>query len=396
MLHRLHGLRFQPVSSAPALQSANPATQTVARRPQTTAQEGGGVNSFVAESGKCDWISLTNPGMSFGGLLSKAIKPIPGYLSSLYVVFKLTGGTSTANVVLAADAPYSLVQNVTVRDPFGSVAFNADGFGWYLIQLYSGQVGACGFQNTTSDPNFAAITTTSGAGAGNGSFALAIPIEFDPDTAYCAIPEMNAAAELQLSIQLNPASSVYSTPPSTLPSIEIDLFQRFWKVPISDPSLAPPNDGSSHQWSQSQGSVGVTANGSQRITLPDVGTYLSCVIGVFRDSTGARSDQAFANDLEFWVDGSPQFIEFANNRFGRMFRQFGITRPTGVVVYTFRDSVGLTVDIDDMELLLPTTPGTLLELTSGAWGSGITNPPHTLTTYTGKLYPVDAVPERLV
>lgn len=387
---------MSPVGSVPALQQANPDTQTVSRRPQTTAQEGSGINSFVQESGKCEWISLTNPGMAFGGLFSKSIKPIPGYLSSMYVVFKLTGGTSTANVVLQPDAPYSLVQNVTVRDPFGSVAFNADGFGWYLIHLYSGQVGANGFQNTTSDPNFTAITTTSGAGAGNGTFALAIPIEFDPDTAYCAIPEMNAAAELQLSIQLNPATSVYSTVPSTLPSIEIDVFQRFWKVPLSNPALAPPNDGSSHQWTQSQGSVGVTANGSQRITLPDVGTYISAIIGVFRDSTGARSDQAFSLDLEFWVDGAPQYIEFANNRFGRMFRQFGITRPTGVVVYTFRDSVGLVVEIDDMELLLPTTPGTLLELTSGAWGSGITNPPHTLTTYTGKLYPVDAVPERLV
>jgi hypothetical protein len=78
-----------------------------------------------------------------------------------------------------------------------------------------------------------------------------------------------------------------------------------------------------------------------------------------------------------------------------MFRQFGITRPTGVAVYTFRDSVGWNVDIDDMELLLPTTPGTLLEVFSGAWGT-ISNSPAICYTYTGKLFPVEAVPTRIV
>jgi hypothetical protein len=57
--------------------------------------------------------------------------------------------------------------------------------------------------------------------------------------------------------------------------------------------------------------------------------------------------------------------------------------------------VGFVANVDDMELLLPTTPGTLLEVFSGGWGT-FGNSPATIGTYTGKLYPVGEVPERVV
>lgn len=252
------------------------------------------------------------------------------------------------------------------------------------------QVGAAGLQNPASDSWWVAQATT-----GNFTFALFLPLEFDADTAYCSLPAMNAAAEMTLSIQLNPSTTVYTTPPTTIPTIEIDVYQEYWATPLTDPSLTPPDDGSSHQWTQSQGNVPVGSGSNSRVQLPDVGTYLSTLILLFRDSTGARIDTPFSSDIELWVDGVPVKIEHPKNLQSRMFRQFGVTRPTGVVCYTFRDSVGLVANSDDMELLLPTTPGTLLELFSGAWGA-FGNSPATVTTYTGKLYPVGAVPERLV
>lgn len=201
---------------------------------------------------------------------------------------------------------------------------------------------------------------------------------------------------MTFSIQLNPSASVYTTAPATtIPSVEVDLYQEYWAVPISDPNLTPPDDGTSHQWTQSQGNVPIGSQSNSRVQLPDVGTYLSTIILAFRDSTNARIDTPFSADLELWVDSVPIRIEHPKQLQSRMFRQFGITRPTGVVVYTFRDSVGYLTNTDDMELLLPTTPGTLLELFSGAWGT-FANSPATVTTYTGKLYPVGPIPERVV
>ena len=305
-----------------------------------------------------------------------------------------TGGVNAGTTTATADAPYNVIQSVQLRDAFGTVVFQTDGYGLFLVHLYSGQVGASGFQNPASDSWFVAIVTGA-AGSGNFTFALYLPLEFDPDTGYCALPAMNAAAEMTLTIQLSAAATVYSAAPTTLPLIEVDVYQEYWAVPISDPNLTPPDDGSSHQWTQSQGNVGVASASNSRVQLPDVGTYLSTLILVFRDSTNARIDTPFSTDIELWVDSIPVRIEHPKNLQSRMFRQFGVTRPTGVQCYSFRDSVGFVVNVDDMELLLPTTPGTLLEVFSGGWGT-FGNSPATISTYTGKLYPVGNVPERIV
>ena len=386
-----------PAASMNTLQNANVNTQTVARgRAQTTTPANDPNTSFVHESRRCNLLAFTSPGNAFGGLITKTLKPTPGYLRGLWLVATLTGGVNgTHTVTAAADAPWNLYQSIQLRDAFGTVVYQTDGFGAYLIHIYSGQVGAVGLQNPTSDAFYSAISTGA-SGTGNAAFALYIPLEFDPDTAFCALASMNTAAQMALTITLASAATFYgSVQPGTLPAIEVDVYEEYWAVPITNPNLAPPGDGSSHQWTQSQGQNAIASGANTRVPLPDVGSYISTLIVCIRDSTNARTDQPFNTDLELWVDGVPVKIEHPNLVFSRMYRQFGIARPTGVVVYSFRDSVGWTVNVDDMELLLPTTPGTLLELTSGSWGV-ISNTPAIANTYTGKLFPVSSVPARLV
>jgi len=385
-----------PAATGVPLQNANVNTQTVARgRPQTTGQAPDAVASFVHESRRCNLLAFTSPGNAFGALITKTLKPTPGYLRGLWLVATATGGVNgTHTVTGAADSPWNLYQSIQLRDAFGTVVYQSDGVGAYLIHLYSGQVGAVGLQDPTKDAFYSAIN--SGAtGTGNFTFALYIPLEFDPDTAYCSLASMNTAAQMALTIQLGTSAAFYTTAPGTLPLIEVDLYEEYWAVPITNPNLAPPGDGSSHQWTQSQGQNSIASGANTRVPLPDVGSYISTLIVCMRDSTNVRTDAPFNSDLELWVDGVPVRIEHPNLAFSRMYRQFGITRPTGVVVYSFRDSVGWTVNVDDMELLLPTTPGTLLELFSGAWGT-ISNTPATANTYTGKLFPVANVPARIV
>jgi hypothetical protein len=92
-----------------------------------------------------------------------------------------------------------------------------------------------------------------------------------------------------------------------------------------------------------------------------------------------------------------------NERADKMYAQFGVTRPTGVIVYTFRNSVQTFVSTaDTYDLILPTSPATLLELV-GTWGSGngsalnggqssITNVPAQLYQLTQELYPLGGIP----
>lgn len=383
-----------PSASGPALQNANVNSQTVGRRAQTTAS--GDATSFVRESRKSSLLAFTSAGNAFGAVVSKTLKPTPGYLAGFWLVATGTGGVNGTHTVSAGgDAPWNLYTTIQLRDAFGTVVYNADGFGAYLIQLYSGQVGAAGLQDPTKDAWYSAISTGA-SGTGNATFALYIPLEFDADTAYCSLPSMNTAAQMSLLIQLNSAANFYgTTQPGTLPTWEIDCYEDYWAVPLTNPQLAPPDDGSSHQWSFSQAQNTVSTNSNSNPQLPDVGTYLSTIIVLARNASSVRDDGLWSSDLEFWVDSVPVRQEASNSLFSRMYRQFGVTRPTGVAVYTFRDSTGRVVNIDDMELLLITTPGTLIELRSGSWGT-ISGGPDTLYTYTGKLFPAGAVPERLV
>jgi hypothetical protein len=162
-------------------------------------------------------------------------------------------------------------------------------------------------------------------------------------------------------------------------------------APVDNPQIAPPDVGSSSQWSEVRAAAGVSSGVFQRIQLPRVGTFIHTLILTLRDSTNTRIDAWPVSDLTLWVDGVPVLFETSNERFDAMFTQFGVTRPTGVIVYTFRNSVQTAVSTaDTYDVILPTTPATLLEV-SGTFGT-ISNAPATITAVTGELFPVGGIP----
>jgi hypothetical protein len=112
---------------------------------------------------------------------------------------------------------------------------------------------------------------------------------------------------------------------------------------------------------------------------------------VLRDSTGFRVDAWPSSDLALWFDGVPILFETFNERIDQMYTQFGVTRPTGIIVYTFRDSIQSFVSNGDTyDLLAPTTPATLLEV-SGTFGT-ISNAPAGIQAVTGEVFPQGGIP----
>jgi hypothetical protein len=199
-----------------------------------------------------------------------------------------------------------------------------------------------------------------------------------------------------LQIQLNTATGAY-TPGGTAPStgtaatFAMAADEAFWGAPVDAPNVAPPDVGSSAQWSVARAQSTVSASAFQRIVLPRVGTWVHSLILVMRDSTNLRVDAWPTSDLTLWIDGVPILFESFLERQDNMFRHFGVTRPTGVVVYTFRNSVQWMVSTaDTYDCLLPTTPATLLEV-AGTFGSGGTAP-YTIQAITGELFPVGGIP----
>jgi hypothetical protein len=369
------------------LQVANPAVGTVTRQAQTTAQPVTTQAPFTRISRLAQIPGPTTTGLAFGASWTPPLKPVGGYLRRFDLTVQATGGAASGtNAVLSADAPYNALQNLYIKDPFGQPIFQADGYSAYLIDLYSGQLGMLGFGNNIATmPSFVPATV-----GGNFTFHLQVPFEAD-SSAYCSLADMNAASQPSLLLILNPAATVYSTSPGTLPTFSLNVDEPYWTAPIENPAVAPPDVGSSLQWSVNRAAAGIGSSAFQRIQLAMVGSYLTTLILVLRDATGARVE-AFPNtDLQFVVDSVPLLMETLAQRSDRMWEMFGVTRPVGVIVYSFRNSVQSAVSTaDTYDLLLNTTPATDLEIW-GTWGT-IANAPAQLQQICGQLFPFGGIP----
>lgn len=370
------------------LQTANPAAGTVSRMPQTTAAPPQSNVPFPRLSRHGQILGPNVTGQPYGSLWTPILKPVGGYLRRLILnIQSVPAGTPSTTSTVAADAPYNVIQNVFFRDPFGQPIIQASGYSLLLISLYSGQVGALGIGNVPSlMPSWAAPSATTGA------FTLVLPIPLELDSSgYCSLPDMNASSQPTVQVQLNPTSVVFTTLTGNAPSLSLSIDEPFWMAPVDNPAAAPADVGSSSQWSETRAAAGVGSGQFQRIQLPRVGTYIHTLILTLRDSTGARIDAWPTADLALWFDGVPQLMETFAERVDRMFTQFGVTRPVGVLVYTFRDSIQTFVSTGDTyDLLAPTTPATLLEV-SGTFGT-ISNAPATITATIGELFPLGGIP----
>lgn len=392
-------------SAVQTLQIANPAQSTVSRMPQTTAQptSPAGAAPFSRLSRQGQILGPAESGLEYGDLWTPTLKPVGGYLRHLIFSVAQQGASSTTLNVLTQDAPYNAVQNFFLRDPYGQPIIQADGFSLNLIDMYGGQRGMLGFGNdVAARPSF--VPPATAIGASNGKFLLHIPLEMD-SSGYCSLASMNAASQPQVQVQLNPIGQVYATPPTTPGTMLASLNEPFWMAPVDNPQIAPPDVGSSAQWSVTRAQTLISSNAFQRIVLPRVGTFIHTLITVLRDTGTNPANQRVEayplSDLSLWVDGVPITFEALAERRDVMFQEFGAysynpvspavqKAPAGVAVWSFRESVQTAVSTaDTYDLLLPTTPATLLEV-AGTWGNFAGT--GQLYCVTGELFPVSGIP----
>src|SRR5215469_5992587 len=108
-------------SAVQTLQVANPSQSTVSRMPQTTAQpttpEGAAPFTRLSRQGQI--LGPAQAGLAYGALWTPTLKPVGGYLRFLNYSVTMQGQSSTGASTLQQDAPYNVIQNLFLRDPFG-------------------------------------------------------------------------------------------------------------------------------------------------------------------------------------------------------------------------------------------------------------------------------------
>lgn len=246
-----------------------------------------------------------------------------------------TGGGGTTAGVLSADGPWNLFALVTASEPNNNPIANLTGYNLFLADIYGGYSAGA---NPASDPDFA-------TSLGNINTWAYVPVELDP-TALGALSDLSSSSGYQLYLLPNGTGTVYTTVPSPLPTLTVNIYAEFWTLPDrsdgrgNQQSIVPPRAGTIQMWNQILNIVLAAGGGNQEMQLNRMGNQLRTVLGVTR-SSGARSDAVFPNPARLeWDDiilqgVSPQILR------KRMWELCisQATRPTGVFMFPFNQGI---------------------------------------------------------
>ena len=362
-------------------------------QPQTTVE---GTGPFIRNSqpGRAPIYNVT--GGAFSGTLTQPLVARPGYFRNFRVTHTLTTtGTLGGTVTLNADAPYNLNSLIQLKDAFGTPLLVGDGYSISnLVTLFGGSFGLNNGTNLASNlPSYTALSTTTGA----GTFSYSLPLEFSK--AYGVLSAANASLLPTLQFNYNSFTSVFTGATSNAPTIGTQVDTDFYWLPEGTAGVEPPGLGTTRQWQVVQANPPISSGASARIQFPRLGGYLDTVITIIRDSTGARTDQAWPSRLQWYVDGVPLVDTTMPELYDDMAIQYGLgsglnntARPTGVVAFCRKtslnqQSLGL---LDTGESFLSTNPATLLELNFAPAGT-ISNSPATASVLVGQVVPTGAL-----
>lgn len=346
-----------------------------------------------------------NTGTAFGGVVNNPMVASPGYNRSYRLKLQATTNSGTGGVIAAGaggqDAPYSLVQLVQTKDAFGTPLHTGPGYEILnLVPMFGGEFGTDETQGVQNLPSWTGVTAASGA----FTFASNLPFEFAKG--YGVISGANASLLPTLQFNLATASTLFSTSPSALPTLNFQVDADFYWLP-EGVAVEPPGIGTTCQWIYQPCNPTIPSNGSLIVQLPRLGGYLTCIILELRDSTGARVD-AWPARPRLYVDGVPLIDTDFNTLVDDMAIGSMIgggtagtqtaantpqtPRPSGVICFTRKTGLaqrhfGL---FDTGEEFLSTNPGTQIEISGMPWGT-ITNSPATLNAIVGQVVPSGAL-----
>jgi hypothetical protein len=363
-------------------------------QPQTTNSTDGG--PFIRHSQPGRVPIYTRSGDAFGGIITQPLTARPGYFRNFRVTRSfVTTGTVTNNVTLTADAPYNSDALVQMKDAFGTPLAVGGGFEIeYLLSVFGGHFGQDHGTNFPKNlPSWTTVSTTTGA----GSYAYALPLEFAK--AIGTLSGANASLLPTIQFNLNTYATWDSTGTANLPTISTQIDADLYWLP-EGVAVEPPGLGTTRQWQVVQANPTVAASSAARVQFPRLGGYLTDLIVIARDSTGARTDGYWPTRLQIYVDGVAYIDSTWNELQDDMAIQYGFgnglanttVRPTGVLSISRRTSLsqrslGL---LDTGESYLSTNPATLIELNGSPWAGG-SNSPATMNILVGQVIPVGAI-----
>ncbi len=372
-------------------------------QPQTSVEPPGGPFTRHTQPGRRQmWTNIP----TFGGVVAPPMVASPGYNRGYRLrVAAISGGGINGVIAATAggqDAPYSLAQLVQMKDAFGTPLLTGPGYTILnLVPMFSGQFGTDETQSVQNFPTWTGITAATNA----FSFPTYLPFEFTK--AYGVISGANASLLPTLQMNLAPSATLFSTPSTVTPTLNVSCDADFYWLP-EGVAVEPPGIGTTCQYVFQPCNPTVSTGGNVMVQLPRLGGYLTCIIMELRDANGARV-AGFPSRPRIYLDGVPlvdtdlttmqddiamNFLVGGGSVAGTQTGAPTIQTPLPTGVLAMSRKTGLAQRhfglFDSGEEFLSTNPGTQIEISGMPWGT-IAAGPATLSVTVGQVVPSGAL-----
>ena len=272
-----------------------------------------------------------------------------GYIYGVTLELTATTASNAATVANQEDAPWSVLDTVVYRDVNGEL-LNISGFNLWVASLINKQYAGVTSDGVTATGGassgyvydstvFAPPTTGSGSTAGSYHFFLRVPIGLNRRDLTGILGNQDRAQRYYLRTDLAPGSAVYSTAPTTLPSVQINRWYENYAVPLQtgpggQPQQVVPDSFGVLHYLTATSSPTAPAPGTQNHYLQRIGNTIRWIALVFRSNSSRATAQTNApTNILFKLGEDTIFNEsYAYRRFV-MFERYGFSFPSGVLVY---------------------------------------------------------------
>jgi hypothetical protein len=236
--------------------------------------------------------------------------PATGFLRKVSLLFTATFTTSATAAVVAGDAPFNLIPNITLTDATGQPIYQpVSGYNLYLINKYlgSGNIKTNlprAWQNPQLGPEFAfAASGTSGT----ATWRLDLDLEQDYNTGYGCIPNLDSNASLQLKIDVAAFGVAFSGGTPSAATVSVRVEQHYW-APVGSQIAGVPNAttpvGYGDYVETRYETQTATPSAENTIQVTNRGGLVKGMIAVSR-AAGVRTAYTAATNVGLLLDNNP-------------------------------------------------------------------------------------------
>lgn len=312
-----------PVSQAASPQSSGSAPQQPTQIPFTRAARKASQQDFSFSAV-----------LTAGG--SPQIGPMDiqtnGFLRSLELYVQATTAGNAATVAFTQDGPFVALTNMTLQDPSSEYIVNPyTGYELFLAEKYFQYSGESPYVDPRGDPNYLATAGSGGTG-GSFTFALRVPLEDRMRDAFCAVPNSAANKNYRLAGNLNTSGNIYSTAPTTLPTVNVNATNFYWTEPPPSiggvATVVTPNGNGSVAYLDRETFTSLNSASTPTLIFKNVGRVYKSALFILRNATPAREDVDWPNPMAIWVNGYPLYWKPQHTWWSEMGDFYGLTGST--------------------------------------------------------------------